>query len=227
VGDLCAQPTPNYSNGCLSCVANSGCDEIPQPPSAGTYSYSKSFVIPADLIPGQTYYAVLAMGSYNVYLQGNSVQAEQQACVPFTVPLTAPYIHLRKTSEGTSGSIGTKVLFTIYYDAGNVHNFRITDAVDSRFTILQVYNGGTRAGQNITWVVNSGYITSPVKGSVSFLAQINSGSGVIPNTAVGIANEIPGSNSNVANVSIGSPGLSVSKSVSSIRAIPLPIQCST
>lgn len=222
VGDACAQPTPNYGNGCLSCVANSGCDEIPQPPSAGTYSFSKAFAIPTTLIPGQTYYAVVAMGSYNVYLQGNGITAEQQACVPFTVPLTPPYIHLRKTSEGTTGSVGTKVLFTIYYDAGNVHNFRITDAVDSRFTILNVFNGGTAVGQNITWVVNSGYITSPAQGSVSFLAQINSGSAgtVIPNTAVGVANEIAGSNSNIANVVIGQPGLSVSKSVSALNLNP-------
>jgi hypothetical protein len=222
VGDACAQPTPNYSSGCLSCVTSSGCGEIPQPPSAGTYSFSKSFAIPTTLIPGQTYYAVVAMGSYNVYLQGNGITAEQQACVPFTVPLTAPYINLRKTSEGTTGSVGTKVLFTIYYDAGNVNNFRITDSVDSRFTIDAVYNGGVRTGQNITWVVNSGHISSPQKGSVSFLATINSGSAgtVIPNTAVGLSNEIAGSNSNVANVAIGQPGLSVSKSVSALNLNP-------
>lgn len=222
VGDACAQPTPNYSSGCLSCVTSSGCDEIPQPPSAGTYSFSKSFAVPATLIPGQTYYAVVAMGSYNVYLQGNGITAEQQACVPFTVPLTAPYIRLRKTSEGTTGSIGTKVLFTIHYDAGNVNNFRIADSVDPRFTIDAVYNGGTRAGQNITWVVNTGHIASPQKGSVSFLATINSGAAgtVIPNTAVGISNEIAGSNSNVANVVIGQPGLAVSKSVSAVNLNP-------
>lgn len=222
VGDVCAQPTPNYSNGCLSCVASSGCDQIPTPSVAGTYSYTKSFVIPTNLVPGQTYYAIVGMGDYNVYLQGNSIDVDRQACVPFTVPLTEPYINLRKTAEGTTANIGTRVLFTIHYDAGNVHNFRITDAVDSRFTILSVYNGGTRVGQNITWVVNSGYITSPARGSVSFLAQVNAGTTgtVIPNTAVGVANEIAGSNSNVANVVIGQPGLSVSKSVSALNLNP-------
>ncbi|HRU39038.1 MAG TPA: hypothetical protein P5511_04115, partial [Candidatus Goldiibacteriota bacterium] len=222
VGDVCAVPTPNYSSGCLSCVTNAGCDDMPQPPSAGTHSYSKSFVMPTDLIPGMTYYAVVAMGSYNVYLQGNGMSIQQQACVPFSVPLPAPYIRLRKTAEGTTANVGTRVLFTIHYEAANVHNFRITDAVDSRFTIITVYNGGTASGQNITWVVNGGYITSPARGSVSFLAQVNSGSAgtVIPNTAIGTATEITSSPSNTANVVIGQAGLSVSKSVSAANLNP-------
>jgi len=218
VGDACAAPTP--ATNCLSCVAASGCDDLGSP-AAGTHTVNKSVNMPSSLIPGYTYYLNVGMASYNVYMNPD-LMVQRQACAQFVVPLTAPYINLRKTAEGTTGSVGTEVLFTIYYDAGNVHNFRITDAVDSRFTIKEIYNGGTAVGQNITWIVNAGYITSPVQGSVSFLAEINSGTAgtLIPNTAVGTANEISASNSNAVNVAIGQPGLTVSKSVSHVTAAP-------
>jgi len=220
IGDACAVPTPNYSGDCLSCVTSSGCNNIPTPTAAGTYPVTESFVMPSSLIPGDTYYAVVAMGSYNVYLQSNGITAQEQGCVSFTVPLTAPYINLNKVAQGTTANVGTNVLFTIYYNAGNVHNFKITDAVDSRFTIVSVYDGGTAAGQNISWTINSGYITSPVSGSVSFLAQVNAGTAgtIIPNTAAGSSTEIASANSNIANVTIGEAGLTVSKSVSESNA---------
>ncbi|MCE5301280.1 MAG: hypothetical protein LLG37_10485, partial [Spirochaetia bacterium] len=216
VGDACVEPTPGA---CLSCVSGPGCDGIPTPTSAGTWSYTKPVKMPSTLIPGYTYYIVAGMASYGVYMNPD-LTVTKQSCVPFTVPLTAPYIKLNKVAEGTTGSVGTKVLFTIYYDAGNVHNFRITDAVDSRYIINTVYNGGTFSGQNITWTINTGYITSPVTGSVSFLATINSGSvgDNIPNIAAGSATELAGENSNNAAVAIGKPGLSIDKSASAAIA---------
>ena len=218
VGDACAAPTP--ATNCLSCVASSGCADLPTPTAAGSHPASKTITIPSTLIPGYTYYMNLAMGSYNVYMNPD-LTAQQQQCLTFTVPLTAPYIKLNKVAEGTTANVGTKVLFTIYYDAGNVHNFQITDAVDPRFTILQVYSGGTAAGQNITWASFPAYITSPVKGSVSFLAQVNSGTTgtILTNTAVGSASD-PASGTSSVNVVIGQPGLTLSKSVSSATANP-------
>ncbi len=128
------------------------------------------------------------------------------------------YITLIKVAEGTTANIGDKVLFTVNYDAGNVSNFKITDAVDSRFTILSVFSGGTAVGQNITWSL--GTIGSPQKGSVSYLVQVNAGASgaIIPNTAIGTSNEVPSSPSNVAQVAVGEPGLSILKSVSSATA---------
>jgi hypothetical protein len=218
VGDACAAPTP--ATNCLSCVASSGCGDLPNPPAAGVHAAAKSFNMPATLIPGYTYFLNLAMGSYNVYMNPD-LTAQQQACFSFTVPLTAPYIKLNKVAEGTTANVGSKVLFTIFYDTGNVHNFKITDTVDARFTILQVYSGGTSSGQSLTWSGFPAYITSPVKGSVSFLAQVNSGAtgDIIPNTAAGTSTD-PATGSSTVNVVIGQPGLTVSKSVSASTANP-------
>jgi len=216
VGDVCAQPTPASS--CLSCVAG-GCNSLGSVATAGTHTVSVPVTIPNDLIPGYTYYLDVAMASYNVYMNPD-LSAQAQACCQFTVPLTAPYIKLNKVAEGTTANVGTDVLFTIYYDAGNVHNFTITDAVDSRFTILKVYSGGSWLGQNITWNSFPAYITSPQKGSVSFLAQVNGGavSGtIIPNTAIGTSSD-PATGSSTAGVAIGEPGLTIQKSASESSA---------
>ncbi len=216
VGDACAKPTPAAN--CLSCVSSSGCNGLGSVATAGTHTVSIPVTIPSDLVPGYTYYLVVAMASYNVYLNPD-LTAQAQACYQFTVPLTAPYINLNKVAEGTTANVGTNVLFTIYYDVGNVHNFTITDAVDSRFTILTVYSGGSNLGQNITWNSFPAYITSPQKGSVSFLAQVNSGTvgTLIPNTAQGSAAD-PASGSSTVNVAIGEPGLTIQKSESETTA---------
>lgn len=216
VGDLCAKPTPAAN--CLSCVSSSGCNGLGSVATAGTHTVSVPVTIPSDLIPGYTYFLVVAMASYNVYMNPD-LTAQAQACYQFTVPLTAPYIKLNKVAEGTTANVGTDVLFTIYYDAGNVHNFTITDAVDGRFTILKVYSGGTWIGQNITWNSFPAYITSPQKGSVSFLAQVNSGTTgtLIPNAAVGTSND-PVTSSSTVNVALGEPGLTISKSASESTA---------
>jgi hypothetical protein len=216
VGDLCAQPTPAAN--CLSCVSNSGCNGLGSVATAGTHTVSVPVTIPNDLIPGYTYYLDVAMASYNVYMNPD-LTAQAQACYQFTVPLTAPYIKLNKVAEGTTANVGTDVLFTIYYDVGNVHNFTITDAVDSRFTILKVYSGGSWLGQNITWNSFPAYITSPQKGSVSFLAQVNSGvvGAVIPNTATGTSTD-PATGSSTVGVAIGEPGLTIQKNASESSA---------
>ena len=201
-------------------VNGTGCVTAPMAPNeaAGNHTVSKTVAIPSNLTPGTTYYVIVGMKNYNIYMNP-SVSVEAQNCVSFTIPLPPPYINLNKVAEGTTGNIGDKVLFTINYDTGNVTNFKITDTVDARFTILNVYNGGVQTGQAITWTL--GNISVPQKSSVSFLVQINAGTAgtIIPNTAYGTSNEVGSTASNNAQVAIAQPGLSILKSVSSSTAL--------
>lgn len=217
-GDGCAA----YANPAIATAEGAGCD-MGQNFVTGTHSSAASgnysFKIPEALIPGQTYYAIVAMRNYNIYIRNSGFEIERQACVPFTVPLPLPYIRLSKIAEGTTVEPGTRVLFTINYDIGNVTNARITDSVNANFDIVAVYNGGTFSGHNITW--NLGNISSPRKGYVSFLAQARAGLAagtVIPNTAFGQSNEVASAQSNRADVTVSAPGMSINKSASSAVA---------
>ncbi len=207
-------------DGCVpSSSVNGGCNTNGTNEAAGSHAMSRTITIPTGLTPGTTYNVVVAMADYYIGLNPTVSGGAVQSCASFTVPLPPPYINLTKIAEGTTANVGVTVLFTINYDAGNIHNFQITDAVDPRFTILTVYNGGTALGQNITWSL--GNISVPQKSSVSFLAKVNPGpvSGdIIPNSANGTSTEIASSPSNVAQVTIGLPGLSILKSVSSTTA---------
>ena len=225
VGPTCAaQPAGTagqsivMGDGCVSgAVVNGGCNTNGTNEAAGGHAMTRSITIPAGLTPGTTYYVIVGMADYYIGLNPTP-SLQQQACVSFTVPLPPPYITLTKIAEGTTANVGDKVLFTIKYDAGNITNFQISDAVDSRYTILQVFNGGAAAGQNITWTL--GNMSVPQKSSVSFLAQVNPGpaSGdIIPNNANGSSNEVSATSNN-AQVVIAQPGLSILKSVSSTSA---------
>ncbi|HEY5038736.1 MAG TPA: isopeptide-forming domain-containing fimbrial protein, partial [bacterium] len=224
VGTTCAIQSANTAgqsivagDGCTpgSQVNGTGCVTPPMAPNeaAGAHTVSRNITIPSNLTPGNTYYVIVGMNNYSMNLNPTLSGTAVQNCTSFTIPLPPPYIHLTKTAEGTTANVGDKVLFTIYYDAGNITTFKITDAVDPRFTIVNVYNGGNAVGQNITW--NLGSIGSPKQSFVSFLAQVNSGvaGDILPNTAIGSSVEILSSPSNEADVAIAEPELSIQKSV--------------
>lgn len=200
LGDGCV-PTTQVSGGCA--IGNN----VP----AGAVTYSTTVTVPSTLTPGFTYYVIVGMKDYNVYMNP-SVSVDSQNFASFTIPLPPPYITLNKVAQGSTANPGGEVLFTINYGASNVHNVQITDAVDPNFTILQVFNVGTAAGQNITW--NLGNISSPVTGFVSFLAQVSASatSGQeFANTANATSTEVNAA-SNTAMVGVSIPVLTITKS---------------
>jgi hypothetical protein len=191
VGPTCAAQPANTAgqsilvgDGCAPSaqVTGAGCGSIPDNQSgpAVTHSATQVVTLPATLTPGSTYYLVVGMKSYNIYMNPG-VSFDASACLAFSVPLPAPYVRLSKSAEGSSALPGGKVLYTLFYEFGNVTNVAITDLVDPGPSILQVYNGGSAVGQSITWNF-PGYTGTPVQGFVSFLAQV--GAAVPANTTL-------------------------------------------
>ena len=200
LGDGCV-PTTQVSGGCAVGT------NVP----AGSVTYSTTVTVPSSLTPGFTYYVIVGMKDYNVYMNP-SVSVDSQNFASFTIPLPPPYITLNKVAQGSTANPGGEVLFTINYGASNVHTVQITDAVDPNFTILQVFNGGTSVGQNITW--NLGNISSPVTGFVSFLAQVSASATAgqeFGNTANATSTEV-NTVSNTAEVGVSVPVLTITKS---------------
>ena len=204
-------------------INGTGCTTIPdnQTGPGITHSYNQTVTLPAGLTPGSTYYIIVAMASYNFFMNPGTGSIQAQACLPFTVPLPPPSVTLYKTAEGQSALAGGKVLFTIYYTAANTSNLVITDVVNSNLNISSVFNGGAAAGQTITWTI-PGPFTAPTSGTVSFLATVKAGTPtntVIPNQASAVANSVPTVQSNVANVVVGTVGLALTKSVNPTTAV--------
>ena len=168
--------------------------------SSGTYS----FTLPDDLIPGYTYYIIIGMKDYNVYMNP-SVSVDAQNYFSFTIPLPPPTVTLEKIAEGSAGLPGGIVLYTVQYYATNTNSVVITDDVPADVTFIEAYDGGAESAGTITW--NLGSFTSPVRGTVSWLGQLGGGlsdGDVIHNTARGDSSDITNSQSNDALVTIGS-----------------------
>ncbi len=198
-------------NGCItppnpeSAQVTGGCSLGNNISPAGTHSSIESgtytFTLPSTLIPGYTYYIIVGMKDYNVYMNP-SVDVSAQNYFQFTIPLPPPTIQLSKVAEGSAAQPGGYVLYTIYYYIANTNNVVITDDIPANVTCVEVYDGGT-CGNPITW--NLGNISIPVRGSVSWLGQISgsvSQGTVIHNTAQGTSNETSAT-SNDATVTIG------------------------
>jgi hypothetical protein len=210
------------SDGCASSGTqlNGGC-QIASGQAAGTWPGTKTFTVPAGLVPGTTYYVTVGMHDYNLYANPSVSGGIVSSCASFTVPLPPPSVTLFKTAEGQSAVVGGKVLFTIYYTAANTNNVVITDVVNSNFNISAVYGGGSAAGQTITWTI-PGPFTAPTTGSVSFLATVKAGTPtntVIPNQASAVATSVSTVQSNVADVVVGTVGLALTKSVNPTAAV--------
>jgi len=212
LGDGCAPETGNVNGGCYV-----------GPASSGSNNYSTNITIPPGLTPGFTYYVIVGMrGSGGAYMNP-TVNVDYQAAISFTVPLPAPYITLNKVAQGSTADPGGEVLFVINYNASNVHNVQITDAVPSQFTISQVYNGGIASGQNITW--NLGNIASPQVGFVSFLATLSptaTAGQVFSNSASATSTEV-NTTSNAAEVGVSVPELVITKSAPASVAAGSPV----
>ena len=206
--------TPNQmvlvGNGCASggTQVSGGCTLGSNVP-AGTNTASKVVTIPSTLTPGFTYYIAVGMKDYNCYINpGLSVDA--QNCVSFTVPLPPPYINLTKVAEGSSAAPGGAVLYTVYYDCANTNGVVISDGVPSDMSFIEAYDGGTYSAGTVSW--NLGNVSSPVKGTVSFLVQVNGGTAagtIIHNTASAASSGASGL-SNDAPVTVGA-ALKISK----------------
>jgi len=189
----------------------------------GTYTYTTNITIPSNLTQGMTYYVVIAMGENNIYWNPSINNVQVQNFTSFSIPLPAPYITLSKVAEGSTADIGSMVLFTINYQASNVHNMVITDVIPSNFTINTVYNGGVNSAGTITWTIAPNYITSPVSSSVQVLCTLNSGGSgtVIPNTANATSTEVNASSTALVTVTL--PGLTITKSAPVSVATGAPI----
>ena len=213
IGDGCAPEVGDVSTGC---GYNGGADA---PGPLVVNNVSKTITIPSDLIPGQTYYVIVGMKEYNLQMNP-AFSGTQQACVPFTVPLPAPFITLSKVAQGDTAEPGGLVAYTIYYNFGNISNVSITDVVDPSLSVQAIYQGGTQLGNTITWNF-SGYTGTPVTGSVSFLAKV--GAGVASNTIINnVANATsstgPTASSNDATVTVGQVAFTLAKSVTPLAA---------
>lgn len=172
IGNACASGGTQVSGGCILGTKPSGIN-----------TETRSIIIPATLTPGFTYYIAVGMKDYGCYMSpGLDVQV--QNCISFTVPLPPPYIKLTKIAEGSSATAGGKVLYTIAYDVANTNNVIISDVIPSDMTFVEAYDGGTYSAGTVSW--NLGNITSPAKGSLSFLVQVKVGTAagtLIHNTA--------------------------------------------
>jgi hypothetical protein len=200
IGDGCVTPanpaTAQVSGGC-----SLGNNLSPAGTHSSTESGTYTFTLPSTLTPGYTYYIIVGMKDYNVYMNP-SVDVSAQNYVAFTIPLPPPTINLTKVAEGSAAQPGGYVLYTINYYVANATNVIITDNIPPNVTCVQVYDGGS-CGNPITW--NLGNVSIPVSGSVSWLGQISgsvSQGTVIHNTASGTSNET-NSISNDATVTIG------------------------
>ncbi len=212
LGDGCAPETGTVGGGCYVGPANTT-----------STNYSTTVTVPSGLTPGLTYYVIVAMrASGGAYMNPNPT-IDYQTSVSFTVPLPPPYITLNKVAEGSSANVGDMVLFTINYNAGNITNFVITDSIPANFAVSQIYEGGTKVGNNITW--NLGNISTPKIGFVSVLCTLTSGTvgQVISNQAFGSSSEVPSTGSNPALVTVSEPGLTILKSAPATVAANSPI----
>ncbi len=200
IGNGCVTP-PNPETAQVTGGCNLGNNISPAGTHSSTESGTYTFTLPTTLVPGYTYYIIVGMKDYNVYMNP-SVDVTAQNYVQFTIPLPPPTIELRKVAEGSAAQPGGYVLYTIYYYIANTNNVIITDDIPPNVNCVQVYDGGT-CGDPITW--NLGNISIPVRGSVSWLGQINgsvSQGTVIHNTASATSNETSAT-SNDAIVTIG------------------------
>ncbi len=216
VSDQCAlrSATPNQivliGNSCVAggTQVSGGCSLGANKP-AGANTESRVVTIPSNLIPGYTYYIAVGMKDYNVYINP-SLDVQAQNCASFTIPLPPPYINLNKIAEGSSAVANGLVLYTIFYDVANTNNVVISDMLPAEVDFVEAYDGGSFSAGTVSW--NLGNITSPVKGSVSFLARVKSSVApghIIHNTASAVSSGASGT-SNDAAVTIGA-ALSVGK----------------
>jgi len=199
IGNSCADGGTQVSGGC-SLGSNR---------PAGANTESRVVTIPASLIPGYTYYIAVGMKDYNVYINP-SLDVQAQNCASFTIPLPPPYITLNKIAEGSSAVANGLVLYTIFYDVANTNNVVISDVVPSEMDFVEAYDGGSHSAGTVSW--NLGNITSPLRGSVSFLARVKptvTSGQIIHNTASATSSGATGT-SNDATVTIGA-ALSVGK----------------
>jgi hypothetical protein len=209
LGDNCLPEAGTVGGGCYVGPANST-----------TTNYSTTVTIPSGLTPGMTYYVIVGMRASGGAYMNPSVTLDpgpgSQTYVSFTVPLPPPYVNLNVVADGPTAfptAPGNQVLFTINYSAGAATNISIADSVDPNFTIVQVFNGGTWIGQNITWPAMT--LSTPGQGQVQFLAQLTGSqtSGqVIPDTATATFNTSSSTTSIPALVTVDEPGLTISKS---------------
>lgn len=216
VSDQCAlrNATPNQmvvvGNSCASggTQVSGGCVLGSNKPS-GTNTETRSITIPSTLVPGFTYYVAVGMKDYNCYINP-SLDVQAQNCVSFTIPLPPPYVTLDKVAEGSAAAPGGNVLYTIFYDAANTNGLTISNAIPSDMTFIEAYDGGVYSAGTVTW--NIGNITSPVKGSVSFLVQVNGGTtaGTVINDSASATSSGASGVSNDTPVTVGA-ALKISK----------------
>jgi uncharacterized repeat protein (TIGR01451 family) len=164
--------------------------------AAGPYS----FTLPAELIPGVTYYVIVAMRDYGV----NFSQIDAQGYTTFVLPLPPAALSITKTVESDSVADNLDLLYTIQYYAVNTNNFMISDPVPAGVSFVKAYAGGTLSGGNVVW--NLGSITSPVTGSVQWVAKVNTATlpgFVITNQAQASSDDFPSLPSNSVSSTTG------------------------
>jgi len=181
---------------------------------ASSPATSPSFALPSNLIPGITYYVIVAMRDYGAYLNSTSDSLDYQAYTTFTLPLPPEAISLTKTVQGDSTDTGLEMLYTLDYYAVNTNgNFIITDPVPAGVNFIRAYEGGTFSGGTVSW--NLGAITSPVNGSVYWVGQVSgttpAGTNIV-NTANASTNDTT-IQSNTASITTGEK-FTISKSAS-------------
>ena len=141
IGDGCAPG---------SAVNGGGCN-IGSNVAAGTNTYSYNAVIPAGLSPG-TWYVIVVMQDYGVYINTGSTQFQQQANTSFIVPLPQKTsFTITKSAEATTAAPDGLILFKIDYSFVNTTSFVITDTVPSNTTFVALSPGGVPSGNNLTW----------------------------------------------------------------------------
>ena len=175
---------------------------------AGTYT----FTLPAGLMPGLTYYVIVAMRDHNIYLRTNNAQYDAEGYTAFTIPLPPPGIRITGIAESSTGTQGGLVLYSFDYYIVNTNNATITNDIPSNIIFTEAYDDGVESGGTITW--SFGNITSPIRGTVSWLGSIKGSVAdgtVIDNYANGNSTELGAVPSSNASVTIG-PSLEITKS---------------
>jgi uncharacterized repeat protein (TIGR01451 family) len=176
IGDNCAVPaTPANAT-----ISSGGCNQGKTNVATGTAiaGVAETFTLPAGLIPGITYYVIVAMRDYGVDYSNIAATGY----TTFSLPLPPASLSITKTAEADSVADNLDLLFTIQYSGVDVTNTVITDPLPANIQFVKAYAGGfLNASNQVEWDF-TGFWGPPFSGDLQWVGRVTPGTP--PNTTI-------------------------------------------